>query len=169
MTSKFLLVAAHILSLLVARDLSGQDSSQIGDLEVKAVQTMLARRVLPAGTIIAINPMIVAYGVAPGGGEVERRPTWRASILTTTLGGAIEKERESIVQCDASKRTPCTLKEVDIFVSLSEPIVDANRAVVTVTLESKSKRGTAYETVNIEFIRQAGSWTVARVTQIGIS
>jgi hypothetical protein len=114
---------------------------------------------------ITINPAIVLGGHAPGGTVVSRRDRRRSEFLAFEVKGKV-LPRDSVVRC---QNRQCELRDTDLYVTLSEPAISGNDAVISVTTDWVARRGLPYETLEIHLRRENGTWRVTRVVQLGIS
>jgi hypothetical protein len=116
---------------------------------------------------IAINPMMVPAGEAPPSRGTKARDSERHGVLLRSFG-ATSAQPQSVINC-ASK--PCTLRDVDMLLSLSEPQVSGSEASVTVTALQRvdGRMGTSYVTINVFLHREGQVWRVVRVEELGIS
>jgi hypothetical protein len=156
--------------LIGYQDAMGQESAgEISTLERLAVRAAVERHVgsLSQSHRVAIDPMIVYADEAPGDRNVSRRDVSRHAALTQELQ-ARTLPRDSVIDCHAR---PCQLREIDVYATLAEPVITGSTAKVTVTtlLQTNTRRGMQYVTVNVLFEKQGATWKVSGFEQLGIS
>jgi hypothetical protein len=152
--------------VLLATRIEAQETSAISTIERLAVREALSLSSrLPASPRVVIDPMIVHPNEAPGSRDSVRREDRRNSTLIQAFG-ARSLPRASVVDCSSR---PCTLRDADILVTLSEPAIQGMRASITVTTLRVTPRGTQYRTVNILFEKRAGVWEVVGRQELGMS
>ena len=165
-----ILRAATVLAFLPTM-LKGQDAATLGLLERLALRASLDTtfgKVAPQSKRIFIDTVMVGADHAPGGIPLGPRNSARNAALTAAFQARVGSRKDAV---DCEPR-PCKLKDVDVFVALSVPIVDGDAAHVTVTIEQPgmSRRGGLfYVTWNVHMTRIRGQWRVTRVDQLGIS
>ena len=136
-------------------------------LERLAAQSAIERAVgrVDQNLRIVIDPMIVHADEAPGGRDSTARSTARNANLTQVFR-ARSLPRRSVLDCSAR---PCSLRDADVLVTLSEPAIVGAKAKVTVTTLQRTSRGTQYRTVNVLLEHQGSAWKVVGFEDLGIS
>lgn len=165
------LVIALLVSMSVP-ELSAQPETHMTQIELAAVRIAMDRAPVKGGAnlIIAINPNVVRESDAPGRAEVGRRGDTRNAQLIRAFGVRSLTRGEAY----ACQQSTCELRAADVFISLSEPRLNGDSASISVTIEmrgaprAKSHRQ-YYETINVRLVRATAGWTVAGVTQLGIT
>jgi hypothetical protein len=169
--SLFSRIMFGLLPVLIGyQDAMGQETAgAISTLERLAVRAAVERHVgsLTPGHRVAIDPMVVYADEAPGDRNVGRRDASRHAALTKELG-ARTLPRDSVIDCSSR---PCQLREIDVYATLAEPVITGSTAKVTVTtlLQTNTRRGMQYVTVNVLFEKQGTTWKVAGFEQLGVS
>jgi hypothetical protein len=166
-------MTAAILGFLVcpASLFAQEGRSTIAILESLAATAALERAVgsVTPNLRIVIDPMIVRANEAPGGRDSIPREATRNGNLAQAFGARVAS-RSSVIDCRAR---PCSLRDADVLVTLSQPQTvrgDAKvDAKVTVTTVQQTKRGTQYKTVNVLMKKSGSGWTVVGFEDLGIS
>jgi hypothetical protein len=153
--------------LLCSRTLVGQQSANTTSIvERLAVQAALERAHLTSQNLrIVIDPMIAYANVAPGYRDSTLRDAERNTYLTKSFR-ARSGQRKDVIACRAHA---CTLRDADVLVTLSQPMINGPNAQATVTTLQRTGRGTAYTTVNVHLERRSADWKVVSFDDLGMS
>jgi len=147
-------------------NLSAQDLSSAIAVERVVVQFAVARS---SGSlskaIVAVNPVLVREGTAPGWDSTGVRPSERAAALNEI--GIKTRRREDVIFC---AQRVCEFKNANVFLSLSEPRIVGDNAEVSVTIDMPSgPRRQYYETLHLKLEAIPTGWRIVSITQLGIS
>lgn len=158
-----------VLTLLlgVITSVQQEGAGTVTVLERLALRIAVERAVgvIKPGSRIVIDPMIVSSGDAPGARTASRRDDRRNDALSAEVGGRV-LSGEAVLDCTVR---PCSLRDADVFVSLSAPVMVGNRGTVSVTTLQRARRGLHYRTISVEMVRQGSAWKVVGVTELGVS
>ena len=152
-----------------------QGVSTVSSLEHLTVDTALkraVRRPTPALRIV-IDPMIVRANQAPGYRDSTLRESRRNQYLVESFH-ARSLPRDSVFDCSSR---PCTMRNADVLVTLSEPAIAGDKATVTVTtsvpVHGSSSRQLPitmqYRTVIVHLERRGAAWQVVSLDDLGMS
>lgn len=134
--------------------------------ELTAIRAALGQQPSHAGLTVAINPMMVKEGQAPGIMPARVRDADKTDAIANALGAKSLPRSEAII---CSQRQ-CEFRGGDLYVSLSEPRIDGKNVVVTVTVETRARRGGLfYETIHLTLTREGDGWKVVNLVQLGIT
>lgn len=165
MSSVKLVCATMVLVACVAPAVVPEPTASV-EPELTAIRAALGQQQSHAGLSVAINPMMVKEGHAPGIEPVRLRDTDKTAAIAKALGAKSLPRSEAII---CSQRQ-CEFRGGDLYVSLSEPRIDGTNVVVTVTVETRSRRrGLYYETIHLTLTPEGNGWKVASLEQLGIS
>jgi hypothetical protein len=132
-------------------------------IERAGLRDVSARRVV-------IDPVTVRANEAPGFREMGLRDSTRQESLLRAFGAASHR-RLDVIRC---VNPPC-LPDIDVIVTISEPVMYEDSASVTVTTlrhrpHARSPRPrTQYITTGFVLRRESGRWTIVRMIDLGVS
>lgn len=156
------LVVAGLTGLLLTNSLGAQSSSELGRVELAAVEYVRAK--LPNGPL-KLDPMQIPAGLAhPNPAKLGLRDSARTSALARALGAAVVPYSEVIVCSEALRK--CEMKGTASLVRVSAPQITGEQASITITLITGPSW---YETLELTLTRRGGQWAVLRERQLGIS
>lgn len=158
-----------VLTLLlgVITTVQQEGAGTVSMLERLALRVAVERAVGVAkpGSRVVIDPMIVSAGDAPGARTASRRDEQRNDALSAEVGARV-LSGETVLDCTVR---PCSLRDADVFVSLSAPMIMGNRGTVSVTTLQRARRGLHYRTISVHMERVGATWKVVGVTELGVS
>lgn len=170
-------ILKSLLALLLFAGVSGaqQGVRTVSSLERLAVDTAVKRavRTMTPGLRIVIDPMIVRANQAPGYRDSTLREPSRNQYLVESFH-ARTLPRDSVFDCSSR---PCTMRNADVLVTLSEPAIVGDKATVTVTtsvpVHGSSSRQLPitmqYRTVIVHLEKSGAAWRVVSLDDLGIS
>lgn len=151
--------------LFMAVPVQSQTAQSVNEVELAAARAMIQRSDIPKG-MIAIEPEFAMQGDAPGTTHPSRiRSHGRNSTLVAGLGAGRVARLSEVRRCPR-----CLLSDVSVILTLSEPHIKGETAVITVTAKyNGSREQVEYETVQFTLGYTGGKWTVVKARQVGVS
>jgi hypothetical protein len=164
-----LLISALLFGFTVPTTSSAQNAGDPLAIEIAAARAMLKHQ-YAAGSI-AVNSRLGETGHAPGRTtETRVRDASRSTAIAQAIQGSVRNESE--VRACPPAAGKCRLSGVSALLTLSEPSISGDSAMVTATIIQNSpsdRQPTDYETVLLTLRRSGGAWVVVAERQLGIS
>lgn len=161
-----LLRISSVLIALIFCPLRGAAQSDTLLIEIAAARAMQLHQY--AKGQLGLDPQLAADGHAPGGGY-QSRPSTRTEAIARAINANVRRYSD-VSNCGTDNG--CRLTGVAAHLMLSEPSISGDTARVTATIRQNtpsSRQPQDYETTLIILTKRAGSWSVVREQQLGIS
>jgi hypothetical protein len=166
---KWTALAGLTTALTLANETRAQRAADFAGVEVAAARAILASRT--ATGAVAIDPAFAVAGHAPGVSTTNLRPAQRMETLLRSVG--IEARSSSLDRVrECAPPVPCRIQGVGSYLLLSEPQVEGDSALVSVTLIENSKSRSVranYETSLVRLVRSGSNWAVVSIKPLGAS
>lgn len=132
-------VGATAFLLGVTMSVQQEMAGAVSVLERLALRVAIERAVgvIKPSLRIVVDPMMVSSGEAPGGRTTNRRDDQRNDALIAEVGGRV-LPAEAVLDCTVK---PCRLRDADVFVSLSAPVIEGTKGTLSVTTLPLARRG----------------------------